>query len=58
MMAALMLRVRSKVENLLIGEIMEEHERVNEEGVAVMNGFLEHHYNCSCLWEGISESAP
>lgn len=46
------------MENLLIGEIMEEHERVNEEGVAVMNGFLEHHYNCSCLWEGISESAP
>jgi len=49
MKAALMLRVRSKVENLLTGEIMEEHERVNEEGTVVMNGFLEHHYNCSCF---------
>lgn len=58
MKAALMLRVRSKVENLLTGEIMEEHERVNEEGTVVMNGFLEHHYNCSCFWEGISDLAP
>jgi len=49
MRGALMLRVRSKVENLLIGETMEEHERVNEEGTVVMNGFLEHHYNYSCF---------